>query len=149
MGLAVRRADLGDLAEVAHLFDAYRQFYHQPPDPAAAKAFIHARLEHDESVILVADEGASLLGFAQLYPTFCSVAAAPFFVLYDLFVDTIARRRGVGRALLRAAREHARAQGAVRLELATAHSNASAQALYESEGWVRDDAFHRYSLALR
>ena len=65
------------------------------------------------------------------------------------FVNPGARRRGVGRALLRAAPEHARAHGAVRLELATARSNAAAQALYQAEGWQRDHDFFRYSLRLR
>ena len=148
MSIAVRPGGASDLDEIARLFDAYRQFYAQPPDLAAARAFIHARIEHGESTILVACEGRSVVGFAQLYPTFCSVAAAPIWVLYDLFVDPRARRCGVGRALLRAAPAHARAHGAARLELATARSNAAAQALYESEGWVRDNEFFRYSLAL-
>lgn len=142
----IRPAQARDLAEAARLFDAYRQFYGQPADLAAAQAFLRARFERRESVLLVAEAGARLCGFTQLYPTFCSVAAAPVFVLYDLFVEPAARRGGVGRALLRAAREHARTCGAVRLELATARVNVPAQALYESEGWVRDDAFYRYRL---
>lgn len=145
----IRPAQARDLAEAARLFDAYRQFYGQPPDLEAAQAFLRARFERRESVLLVAAAGAGLCGFTQLYPTFCSVAAAPVFVLYDLFVAPATRRRGVGRALLRAAREHAQACGAVRLELATARVNAPAQALYEAEGWVRDEAFYRYSLDVR
>jgi len=148
VSVAVRRARTSDLDEIARLFDAYRQFYGQPGDLVSASRFIRARFERDESVILVATEDKPILGFVQLYPTFCSVTAAPLFVLYDLFVDPPVRRRGVGRALVRAAREHAQAQGAVRLELATARGNAAAQALYESEGWVRDDEFFRYSLVL-
>jgi len=50
---------------------------------------------------------------------------------------------------MEAARVHAAGAGAVRLELATARSNASAQALYESLGWVRDRDFYRYSLEIR
>jgi ribosomal protein S18 acetylase RimI-like enzyme len=149
VNIMARAAQRDDLDDIAHLFDAYRQFYGQTPDASAARAFIRDRFERGESTILVAGDGPSILGFAQLYPTFCSVAAAPIWVLYDLFVDPRARRRGVGRALLRAAPEHARAHGAVRLELATARGNAAAQALYESEGWARDDEFLRYGLALR
>jgi ribosomal protein S18 acetylase RimI-like enzyme len=145
----VRAAQARDLDQAAHLFDAYRQFYRRPPDLAAAHAFLRARFERRESVLLVAEADAGLRGFTQLYPTFCSVAAAPILVLYDLFVEPAARRHGVARALLRAGREHAQACGAVRLELATARANAPAQALYESEGWVRDDEFYRYSLDAR
>jgi len=59
-----------------------------------------------------------------------------------------ARSGGGGRALMRAAQAFARAAGAVRLDLSTARGNAQAQALYESEGWRRDDVFLTYSLAL-
>jgi ribosomal protein S18 acetylase RimI-like enzyme len=144
----IRPAQARDLDQAARLFDAYRQFYRQPPDLAAALAFLRARLQRRESVLLVAETDAGLCGFTQLYPTFCSIAAAPIVVLYDLFVDPAARRHGVGRTLLRAACEHAQACGAVRLELATARVNAPAQALYHSEGWVRDEEFYRYSLAV-
>ena len=79
----------------------------------------------------------------------CSVSAAPIQILYDLFVAEHARRRGIGRALLEAARQHAERSGAVRMELATATTNHSAQRLYESLGWIRDDEFYRYALRLR
>jgi len=143
-----RRATLDDLDALAPLFDAYRRFYEQPGDVALASAFLHARLERGESVILVAEGDGALLGFCQLYPTWCSVAAAPIFVLYDLFVDDGVRRSGVGRALMRAAQAFAREAGAVRLDLSTARSNARAQALYESLGWQRDEVYLTYSLSL-
>jgi ribosomal protein S18 acetylase RimI-like enzyme len=148
-GITVRRAQAADLPRVAALFDRYRQFYRQPPDLPLAQAFISARLANDDSVILVASaDGEAPVGFTQLYPTLCSVSAAPIFVLYDVFVAPSSRRRGVGRALMEAARAHAAATGAVRLELATAHDNVNAQALYESLGWVRDREFYRYSLEI-
>jgi ribosomal protein S18 acetylase RimI-like enzyme len=142
----VRRAKAADAEGIAQLFDLYRQFYEQPADVALARRFIAGRMERDESVVFVAERDGKLLGFTQLYPTFCSVAAAPIFVLYDLFVAPEARRGGVARALMRAAAEHARQAGAVRLELATAKTNHAGQALYESLGWVRDEAFYHYSL---
>ncbi|HLO93267.1 MAG TPA: GNAT family N-acetyltransferase, partial [Burkholderiaceae bacterium] len=64
--------------------------------------------------------------------------------LYDLFVSPEARRLGVGRALLRAAEDLALERGVARLDLTTARSNARAQALYESEGWVLDQVFLAY-----
>src|ERR1700749_4339513 len=100
--LAIRLATLDDLDSLAPLFDAYRRFYEQPGDVALASAFLHDRLERRESTILVAEADDQLLGFCQLYPTWCSVAAARIFVLYDLFVDADARRGGVGRRLMRA-----------------------------------------------
>jgi ribosomal protein S18 acetylase RimI-like enzyme len=144
----VRRAVLEDIDVLAPLFDAYRRFYEQPGDVALASAYLHARLERGESVILVAEGDGALLGFCQLYPTWCSVAAAPIFVLYDLFVDDGVRRGGVGRALMHAAQAFGREAGALRLDLSTARTNARAQALYESLGWQRDDVYLTYSLSL-
>jgi ribosomal protein S18 acetylase RimI-like enzyme len=70
---------------------------------------------------------------------------ARIFVLNDLYVDADVRRTGVGRALLEAAHDFARSQGAVRVSLETARDNAGAQRLYESLGYERDTAFHRYA----
>lgn len=147
---AIHTAIPEDAALIAPLFDAYRQFYEQPADADAALAFITARLERGESVILLARRpDGSALGFCQLYPSFCSVLAAPIYVLYDLFVAPDARRRGVGRALLLAAEAHARATGHARMDLTTARNNLRAQALYESLGWVRDEVFLTYARHLQ
>jgi len=146
--LATRHATLDDLDALAPLFDAYRRFYEQPGDVALASDYLHARMERGESTILVAEADGQLLGFCQLYPTWCSVAAARIFVLYDLFVDDGVRRAGVGRALMAAAQAFGRAAGAARLDLSTAHANTRAQALYESLGWQRDDVYRTYSLSL-
>lgn len=142
----IRRAALGDLERIAPLFDAYRQFYDMPADLALAREYLRARLSASESVIFLAEDPAgSTLGFCQLYPTFCSVLARRQFVLYDLFVAPEARRTGSGQALLSAAEQYARQQGAARLELQTARTNTGAQALYEKSGWIRDEVFFVYS----
>lgn len=144
----IRRAVGADVDALAPLFDAYRRFYEQPGDVALASAFLHDRLERGDSAIFVAEAESQLLGFCQLYPSWCSVAAARIFVLYDLFVDDGVRRAGIGRLLMLAAQDFGRAAGAVRLDLSTARTNARAQALYESLGWRRDDVFLTYCLAL-
>ena len=146
--LTTRHATADDLDALAPLFDAYRRFYEQPGDVALASAFLLSRMERGESTILVAEADGELLGFCQLYPTWCSVAAARIFVLYDLFVDDGARRSGVGRQLMLAAQAFGRDAGAVRLDLSTARTNARAQALYESLGWQRDDVYLTYNLDL-
>ncbi len=146
----VRRAALVDLAALAPLFDAYRRFYEQPADLARARAFLEARLVRTESAILVASAPGSdaLAGFCQLYPTWCSIAAAPIFVLSDLFVTEGSRRAGIGRALMEAAQDVARDAGAARIDLSTARTNARAQALYESIGWRRDEVYLVYNFPL-
>lgn len=144
----VRRAGAADLAALVVLFDAYRQFYGQAPDLALARRFLGERISRNESVLFLGGLAGEPAGFCQLYPSFCSVEAAPVMVLYDLFVGTSARGRGLAGALMHAAEAHARDAGCVRLDLSTAHDNLAAQALYESRGWVGDEVFRVYSLRL-
>ena len=146
--LIIRFATTNDLAQLAQLFDAYRQFYEQVPDVALANTFIADRINKQESAIFVAENTEKqLIGFCQIYPSFCSVTAVKIGVLYDLFVDTYtyARKTGAGRALMLAAQEYASNNGMARLDLSTAKDNLKAQALYESLGWVRDELFYVYN----
>ena len=141
-----RIATLSDLNAVASLFDAYRQFYEQKPDLSLATEFIGHRIRNKDSVIILAEtQGRGAIGFCQLYPSLCSVEAVAIYYLYDLYVLPEVRRTGTARKLLQAAEEHARLRGCARLELKTARTNAAAQSLYESLGWVRDKLFYGYS----
>jgi ribosomal protein S18 acetylase RimI-like enzyme len=146
--LTVIRADLEHLELVAPLFDAYRQFYQQPPDLAKARQYLLDRLTRNESVIFLAVEGQAGLGFTQLYPSFSSLALKRLWILYDLFVAPTARRRGIAKALLERARQFAVETGATGLMLETAVNNLSAQSLYEQLGWQRDPGFYVYYLHL-
>jgi GNAT superfamily N-acetyltransferase len=142
----IRRARLEDLDLIAPLFDAYRQFYNQPPNPDLARSFLTDRLTQNQAVIFLAvDEEGNAQGFTQLYPSFSSGAARPICILNDLFVIPSARRSGVARNLLHAAKEFAMQSGAIRLTLATAQDNAPARALYESEGWKQERVFCTYT----
>lgn len=144
-----RIATLADVNVIAPLFDAYRQFYAQPADLALATRFIHDRLINNESVILLALQAdQQLVGFCQLYPSFCSVEAKPIYALYDLFVTPPARRLGVAKALLLAAERQAVATGKARMDLATAKTNTVAQAAYAALGWIKDERFYTYSKAI-
>jgi ribosomal protein S18 acetylase RimI-like enzyme len=147
--ITIRPAGITDVETVADLFDQYRQFYQQAPDPDLARRFIRDRIQRHDSVILLAvtADGAAA-GFCQLYPSFCSVAAAPIFILYDLFVAPDHRKTGTAKALMAAAEDAARKSGAVRIDLSTAKTNLPAQALYESLGWKRDEVFHAYNKSL-
>ena len=144
--MLVRRAGVGDLDDVAPLFDGYRQFYGQPSDLAAARAFLAERLRRHESVIFVAIADDVTLGFTQLYPSFSSVSVRRLWILNDLFVSPAARRGGVGRRLLERARDWAVETDAKGLTLTTAVTNSAARSLYESCGWRRDDEFAHYQL---
>jgi ribosomal protein S18 acetylase RimI-like enzyme len=149
VSLSVRPATLADVAAVAPLLDAYRQFYEQPADLTLATRFLTERLGRGESVILLAEDSVhGLVGFCQLYPSFCTVLVAPIYTLYDLFVLPSLRKAGAGTALLQAAEALGNREGRARLDLTTAKTNATAQALYASQGWVRDDVFLTYNRSL-
>ena len=144
----VRRATVEDLDGLAILFDSYRQFYRRPSDAGAARRFLAERLEHDESVVLVADDGEALVGFTQLYPAFSSVSLVRLWILNDLFVAPSAREAGVGRQLMEAARAFAVSTGARRLVLATEEDNRTAQRLYEALGYRHESGFRTYEFDL-
>lgn len=143
--ITIDKAGLGDIPDIAPLFDAYRQFYEQPADLPLATRYITARLEAGECVIFTArNTDRKMIGFTQLYPTFCSVSAQNVWILYDLFVAPEARRQGAARNLLRAGRAHAASTGAAWIKLETDVTNIPGQTLYESDGWARDTDFYSY-----
>ncbi len=132
-----------EVDEVAPLFDAYRQFYRESPDPALARQFLSDRLERGESTIYVVRSEGRAIGFSQLYPMFSSTACTPLWVLNDLYVVPEQRGRGVATLLLERAKSLARETGASGVILDTAVDN-PAQHLYEAHGWRQDRAFLHY-----
>ena len=97
----------------------------------------------------MAYENAEMVGFVQLYPSFCSVDASKILILYDLYVAADHRRKGIGEALMNRATRYAQETGATRLDLLTAVDNIPGQALYEKLGYVRaNEGFYAYSLHL-
>ena len=147
MNTSIRRAGPQDLDALTVLFDAYRRFYGQPADLARARDWLRTRMRFGESVVLIAERGGVAAGFTQLYPMFSSVRTARTWILNDLFVADDARRAGVARALLDAAAQYARDDGAAGISLETSDDNAPARALYRAAGW-HEDATQWYSLAL-
>ena len=151
----IERARVEDADSIAPLFDAYRQFYGAAPDPAAARAFIAARLERAQSVVLFArslprESGSTgAIGFAQLYPSFSSVSLGPIMILNDLFVLPSWRRSSVARSLIEETIRHGERVGALRIHLSTQVTNAPALRLYQSLDFVADEEFTHMSLALR
>jgi GNAT superfamily N-acetyltransferase len=115
---------------------------------ARAGDFLRERLTREESVVLLAERDGAAVGFTQLYPLFSSVRTARLWLLNDLFVVESARRSGVARALLDAAADFARRDGACGLMLETGRDNVAARALYRAAGW-NEDASQWYSLALQ
>ncbi|MFP6584480.1 MAG: GNAT family N-acetyltransferase [Candidatus Hydrogenedentota bacterium] len=146
MSYTIKRANSDDLDAVAHLFDGYRVFYEQASDIDRARNFMEERLRLEDSVVflVVEDDTGRALGFVQLYPLFSSVSTQRSWLLNDLFVAEAGRKQGVGEALMQRAEDHARETGTIGLILNTAHTNTTAQRLYERMGYKLDTVFRTY-----
>ncbi|WP_202918568.1 GNAT family N-acetyltransferase [Streptomyces cavernae] len=103
------------------------------PEPPYAPFFSERSVPGNH---LVAELGSRLVGYVRLGLPTSLASNAHVRQIQGLAVAEDARGHGVGRALLRAAQEEARRQGARRLTLRVLGHNAPARALYESEGFV-------------
>ncbi len=139
----IRRLSANERHYVVDLFDKYRIFYKQPTDKELADRFIKERLENNESIIFVAfaeQNGQAIpVGFTQLYPKYSSVRAAKNWILNDLFVEANYRRKGIDEKLIQTAIKFAKEKDAKFLQLETAKDNYTAQSLYESIGFKKQE----------
>ena len=145
----IKQAEVEDVPALAPLFNQYRMFYGQSSDLEGAAAFLKDRISHKESIVFIAyasPEDGTGLGFVQLYPSFSSVSMQRLWILNDLYVTPEARKQSVGRGLMDRANRYAQESGAKGLTLSTAHDNQTAQRLYESLGYARDEHFYTYDL---
>jgi GNAT superfamily N-acetyltransferase len=138
-----------DAVALAPLVDAYRTFYGEPSDLAAAEQFVRDRFEKKDTQFFVvhADDG-TLLGFAHLLLSLDTLSLKPIGILEDIYVVEAARGAGIGGTLLAAAEKYGRDHGLARLTLSTAHQNRTAQRLYLANGYVPDQRFRSFNLFL-
>lgn len=141
--MTIRQAFLEDLEQLVPLFDGYRVFYQQASNTEQARAFLHARLTQQQSIIFMAFKGEEAIGFTQLYPLFSSVSMKEVYLLNDIFVLPHLRGQGVGEQLLAKAQKFAKTKNLKGLMLETAEDN-PAQKLYEKMGWVKEAGFYHY-----
>lgn len=146
--MEIRKAGISDLEYIVPLFEDYRSFYKQNSEIDKVKSFLHSRIQREESVIFIAmAEGQDkAMGFVQLYPSFSSVSLKKLWILNDLFVDPLFRKKGVATALMNTARQLSEDTGAKGLVLETGKENTTAQALYEKLGFVRENDYYVYNL---
>ncbi|HEX3024937.1 MAG TPA: GNAT family N-acetyltransferase [Chitinophagaceae bacterium] len=148
MNITIRKASIDDVKKIAILFDGYRMFYKQSSDIVEAKKFISDRINKNESVIFLAEENNTALGFTQLYPIFSSVGMKRTWLLNDLFVASDARGKGIADALLQTAQQFGAETNSRWLMLQTAVDNYAAQKVYERNGWKKEQQFFTYNFAL-
>ena len=147
--LIIKEATVKDSEKIGEVFDLYRQFYKKDPDKITSIEYIKKRLAKKESIIFFVEEDNVCIGFVQLYVTFDSLELGKKVVLYDLFVRPEYRKKGIGAMLMDASKDFAENNGISGIELSTAISNGTAQSLYESLGYERDNEFYSYYLSTK
>ena len=85
----------------------------------------------------------------QLYTTFDSLELSKKIILYDLYVRSEYRNKGIGRMLMNAAKSFAEKKGVTSIELSTSIANKNAQSLYESLNYQRDTEYYDYYLQIK
>jgi ribosomal protein S18 acetylase RimI-like enzyme len=123
---------------VARLMLAFRDHLglERPSDADGRAGVEHLLADPDtEFVLAAARPGDPPAGVAQLRFRYGFWRGGGDCLLEDLFVDDAARGAGLGRALVQATLERARARGCRRAELDVNEANAAAVALYERFGF--------------
>lgn len=145
----IKEATVEDSEKIGEVFDLYRQFYKKDPDKIISIEYIKQRLTNKESTIFFVEEDNVCIGIVQLYVTFDSLELSKKIILYDLFVRSEHRKKGIGAMLMDASKDFAENNGITGIELSTAISNGTAQRLYESLGYERDNEFYNYYLSTK
>ena len=145
----IKEATVEDSEKIGEVFDLYRQFYKKDPDKIISIEYIKQRLTNKESTIFFVEEDNVCIGIVQLYVTFDSLELSKKIILYDLFVRSEHRKKGIGAMLMDASKDFAENNDITGIELSTAISNGTAQRLYESLGYERDNEFYNYYLSIK
>jgi GNAT superfamily N-acetyltransferase len=141
-----------DLSELLPLVRAYCDFYQVTPSDQELLALSRALLadpQREGLQLLARDDTGRAVGFATLYWSWQTLAAARVGVMNDLFVAAEARGLGVAEGLIGACVACCRERGATRLVWQTASDNHRAQAVYARVGATRDDRWLDYDLPVQ
>ena len=133
-GPGVRLGTAADAAALGRLLHDFNTEYDDPtPGPDKLAARIEQLIAGGDTAVLLAGPGPDGLAVLRFRPAIWSESLECY--LAELYVAPTARGRGLGRALMNAAIELARAEGADYMDLGTAENDVAARALYESLGF--------------
>jgi ribosomal protein S18 acetylase RimI-like enzyme len=141
MSIEIREANLADSADGAAVLDVLESYALDPMGGATPltadvkQRLLPALREQPQALLLLAFDGERAVGLATCFLGFSTFAARPLLNVHDLAVLPACRGRGVGRALLLAAEERARARGCAKLTLEVREDNERARYLYASQGF--------------
>jgi GNAT superfamily N-acetyltransferase len=146
---ALTEPTVSQMADVAAVFDQYRQHYHLAVVPGQTLSWLRDQIGRGRLDVFVAHSGNDLAGLATAVSIPASQMLSCFWQLRDLYVVPGARRQGIGRALVRAVRAAAEAAGAIRLSVQTEPDNAPALQLYLANGFAAVEDLCVLSLPLQ
>lgn len=141
MSIEVREAVLADSADAARIVAVLDSYASDPrggsqPLPERVKQTLVEQLEaHPMCTVLLAFDAGNAVGLLVGFWGLSTFAARPLLYVHDLAVVPGQRGRGVGRALLNAAEQQARARGCCKLTLEVQDDNTPARQLYERFGF--------------
>ena len=131
---AVRRAEIADAEAIGRLLhDFNREFDEPTPGPGAVAERVRALLAAGEMTVLLGGAGPDGLAVLRFRPAVLTDGLECY--LEDLYVAPGHRGHGLGRALMEAALDVARGEGAIEMHLGTSEDDVAARALYESLGF--------------
>jgi ribosomal protein S18 acetylase RimI-like enzyme len=132
--MPVRRAQPEDADAVARLLYDFNTEYDEPtPEPPQLAIRVRELMDRD-TIVLVAGDGPDGLAVLRLRPAIWSAGNECY--LAELYVVPDRRGQGLGRALMEAAIDTARAEGADWMDLGTSEDDVAARALYERMGFT-------------
>ena len=132
---AVRRAELADAEAVGRLMHDFNAEFDEPtPGPERIAERIRELLAGGDTAILLAGSGPDGLAILRFRLAITTPGLECY--LAELYVVPARRGQGLGRALMNAAIDEARARGADYMDLGTSEDDVAARALYESLGFV-------------
>ena len=131
---AVRLAEVADAYAAGRLLHDFNTEYDDfTPGPDALAERLRFLLASGEATVLLGGAGPDGLAVLRFRPALWTETLDCY--LEELYVVPDRRGRGLGRALMDAAMEVARARGAARMDLGTGHDDVAARALYEKLGF--------------
>ncbi|HEX8158753.1 MAG TPA: GNAT family N-acetyltransferase [Solirubrobacteraceae bacterium] len=132
--LTVRRADPADAEAIGQLLHDFNSEFDEPtPSPPELAERVRQLLAEGQIVVLVAGTGPDGLAVLRFRPAIWTNALECY--VAELYVVAHRRGHGLGRALMQAAIELARREGADHMDLGTSDDDVAARALYESLGF--------------
>ncbi len=133
--VTIRRATVADAEDIGRLLHDFNTEFSEPtPDAAVLAERAAAFIEDGTLIFLLAGDGPDGIAQMRYLPSIWSGELDAY--LEELYVLPELRGNGIGRVLLEAVMETARAAGATHMDLNTGETDTAARALYESVGFT-------------